>query len=373
MRFNPAARLLLLASALTIGLGVQSANRAYAAPSCPGSPQPRLVVGRDAQIVAGESNSLRDQPSQSATVVDEVQENEYVTVIGGPSCAESLSWWIVKYNEKVGWMVEGIGSTYLASPLTSPTTQFEPVAGSGNIEVSYQNVKLVYSGFLSKKVLVNTVFAVKQPERYPVFIAAPEHVEFVFADSFSSVQSASNMPVLAIYPANAYAKLAKFVQYTLDDLRGLLRVDNRPTKSSSSLDQNSVSFPMLPPMNATELFHARVHYIDFADGSVVCFLTQYGQDLAPISNQDLRQMCIGFSRAEKYVIVLRFPVSAKFLPNGYDDATDFQQAMQGEDRSNDKLAKYLTDTIARLDKAAPGDFKPSLTDIDSIFKTLTIK
>ncbi len=74
---------------------------------------PRLAVGRPARVIAGLGvNNLRSAAQVAAPVVGELAEGAEVQVIGGPVCADGLTWWQVQSGDLSGWTVEGDGGTY---------------------------------------------------------------------------------------------------------------------------------------------------------------------------------------------------------------------------------------------------------------------
>ncbi|NLX11375.1 MAG: SH3 domain-containing protein [Chloroflexi bacterium] len=84
--------------------------------SCPGAPQPRLMIGDTGRVLPGPPNNLRDQPG-SGTVIGQIASGDSFTVLDGPRCVNEMNWWQVDANGTVGWTAEGDASAYWLEPL----------------------------------------------------------------------------------------------------------------------------------------------------------------------------------------------------------------------------------------------------------------
>jgi len=85
----------------------------YQAVTCPGFMPSRLRLYRNAQVLPGTPNRLRDQPSTSGRQVGEIPGGSIVYVLEGPVCDnQGRAWWRVDYNGTQGWTAEGQGRDY---------------------------------------------------------------------------------------------------------------------------------------------------------------------------------------------------------------------------------------------------------------------
>jgi uncharacterized protein YraI len=84
--------------------------------TCAGAPPPRLTVGQTGRVTPGVPNKLRAQPSVNAVEVGSIPGEAQFTVIGGPTCADSYTWWQVDYQGAVGWTASGTASEYWVEP-----------------------------------------------------------------------------------------------------------------------------------------------------------------------------------------------------------------------------------------------------------------
>ncbi|MEZ4672360.1 MAG: SH3 domain-containing protein [Anaerolineae bacterium] len=74
---------------------------------CPNTPALDLAVGDVVVVNDGEAQNVRQQATTDATKLAVVPPGEYLTVWGGPSCADGYRWWQVEYDRQVGWTAEG--------------------------------------------------------------------------------------------------------------------------------------------------------------------------------------------------------------------------------------------------------------------------
>ncbi len=89
---------------------------------CLNTPASRLEVGGQARVTPGEPNALNSKPTRpsknpESKRVGSIPAGGVFTVLDGPWCADSFSWWLVNYNGIVGWTAEGQGAEYWLEPL----------------------------------------------------------------------------------------------------------------------------------------------------------------------------------------------------------------------------------------------------------------
>jgi hypothetical protein len=96
--------------------GRYSRNLVY----CPVALAPRLLLGRDARVLAGfGANNLRAEANSNSELIIQIPEVNVFHVIDGPVCNEGMLWWYVGYNEIYGWTAEGDEESYWLEPLVS--------------------------------------------------------------------------------------------------------------------------------------------------------------------------------------------------------------------------------------------------------------
>jgi Bacterial SH3 domain len=80
-------------------------------PVCNGAPQMRLSVGVNAVVCTKtDPVKLRDASKHSANSIDNLPPGIKLSVIGGPVCDETISWWYWEVRTEsgtTGWIAEG--------------------------------------------------------------------------------------------------------------------------------------------------------------------------------------------------------------------------------------------------------------------------
>lgn len=84
--------------------------------TCPGFMTSRLWPNTFARITPGAPNNLRAEPSSTSVLLGTIPGEEFIAVLEGPVCADSMAWWKVQYLGQIGWTSEGQGSTYWINP-----------------------------------------------------------------------------------------------------------------------------------------------------------------------------------------------------------------------------------------------------------------
>lgn len=142
-------------------LRVMVLNEPQPAVTCPGFLPSRLRFGGRAQVIPGlGTNSLRNSPDRDPRgTFMQIPENGVVSVLYGPKCRDGIAFWLVSYDQSMGWTGEGQGSTYWLAPYDGPNTAFvsAPISGAGGSNVSC-------SGFLPSRLKVGDLAFVSDSE-----------------------------------------------------------------------------------------------------------------------------------------------------------------------------------------------------------------
>jgi len=94
----------------TSGASGSSASGSATAPGeCPGAPPQQVSLGDEAYVCTQSDHVvLRTKPHRSADMLRYLASGTTMTIIGGPACANSWSWWNVRTEDDVaGWIAEG--------------------------------------------------------------------------------------------------------------------------------------------------------------------------------------------------------------------------------------------------------------------------
>ncbi|MCC6803421.1 MAG: DUF3160 domain-containing protein [Anaerolineae bacterium] len=117
--------------------------------ACPSLPT-RLIVGQMGQVAFtdGQPLNVRAVGSRSGAVVGRLSEGATFEVLDGPSCADAIAWWQVKFDGEVGWIAEAVDGVYLVEPQpgTSVVPTAAPVVSTDGLFAAWDWSALAYGG-----------------------------------------------------------------------------------------------------------------------------------------------------------------------------------------------------------------------------------
>jgi hypothetical protein len=156
-------------------------------------------------------------------------------------------------------------------------------------------------------------------------------------------------PRILIFPAQEYSTMSEFAQEEIAGLQTLLAT--RPSAPENEM-------PLLPLINAAQIFHTQLEYLDFQNGMGVRFITHYSQDIGPIMNHNIFYTFQGLTDDGEYYVAVYFPISAAGL-NNEPPVGDWQTF-------NERYQDYLKETVSHLDALSANDFEPDLEILDAV-------
>lgn len=84
---------------------------------CSGAPDIRLIIqGRGRVTDNNDTLNLRSGPDVSFDILTALNPLDEFTVIDGPTCAGSFSWFRIRFNNTIGWIAEGDSEDYYVEP-----------------------------------------------------------------------------------------------------------------------------------------------------------------------------------------------------------------------------------------------------------------
>jgi hypothetical protein len=192
----------------------------------------------------------------------------------------------------------------------------------------------------------------------------PQHRKITFtgyplADKFFE-------PQIMVYPAPEFGAMNDAIANRISTMQTLL--------STQPADPGDI--PLLPVFNAAQVFHARVGYLNFQNGSGIRFLTEYAQYYAPVNNHDLFYTYQGLTADGKYWISAIFPVNAPWLQESWDSTQVPVDGVPAPAQNSPDLgaamdAYYLT-MLDRLNTAQAESFTPSTLCLDQFMQSLSV-
>lgn len=108
--------------------------RPTATPSNCSPLHPRIGIGSQGRILPPQPNVMRATPARAGEYVTDIAVGGVVTILDGPRCAGTFTWWQVDYNGTIGWTVESDGSEYWIEPFdpnASATPEGENTESTG--------------------------------------------------------------------------------------------------------------------------------------------------------------------------------------------------------------------------------------------------
>jgi hypothetical protein len=120
--------------------------------------------------------------------------------------------------------------------------------------------------------------------------------------------------------------------------------------------------PYLPPAEAGQLLRARVEYIDTPQVSGVAYVTAFSQDVTRLAAGDFWYTFQGLSVDGTWYVAVSWVLTVDGFP---------AQIRGGPPPRN--YARYLNQTIARLNGAGPSAISPSLASLDALARSFTFE
>jgi len=192
----------------------------------------------------------------------------------------------------------------------------------------------------------------------------PAHVRIAFGGVKPNTTILNTRePQVLIIPIAGY--LAKFgampelqeeVQAQIDELRTFL-------KERTITDAETIT--VLPPINAAQLMHSRIEYLDLPNGRGVRFLTAYSTDPITITAANLFYTFQGVTNDGLYYISAFFPIDTTKITRTPAEVT----ADENEEAVAD-FASYLARISQQLEAGKDTDFTPALSTIDAVIRSI---
>ncbi|MEL7590926.1 MAG: hypothetical protein AAGU17_06485 [Anaerolineaceae bacterium] len=172
---------------------------------------------------------------------------------------------------------------------------------------------------------------------------------------------------LADFPAVSSPEGAVYVANTVADLQNLLAT--RPADVDGAL-------PFLTMAGAAQIFHTKLAYLDFANGSGIRYLTSYGQYYVPYNNHDLFYTFQGLTSDGNYWVSVIFPVNHAILPPTYDSTVvppgGIPIPTWDSPTYDTDMANYYAAMKAIMESTADDTFVPGLDCLDHYIESLNI-
>lgn len=172
------------------------------------------------------------------------------------------------------------------------------------------------------------------------------------------------------YPIRNHLLMPQIFIYPVEELVTVNESAERIAASLQTLiesPQEITPMPFLPLLNAQQVIHAHVQYLDFQNGQGLRYLTQFDQAFIPINNNELIYTYQGLTSDGKYYVAAVLPVNHPSLPN--DGAVTGNEPPE----FTSDFPTYLANMVASLNPQAAYTFTPDLTQLDAMMRSLEVK
>ncbi len=227
-----------------------------------------------------------------------------------------------------------------------PATPIPPVDGALAISLN--------TGSIATSYVTDVVPAVDSSANGPYWDLLPEYTSLTLQNY--PISRHNMMPQIFIYPAQVLGKVNDGAGKIVASLQSLL-----------TSQQDIPKMPFMPLINAAQVMHSKLEYLDFKNGKGLRYLTQFDQALLPINNNELIYTYQGLTSDGKYYVAAVMPVNHPSLPMNVNVTGNEPP----EFRSDFPL--YLANVVNSLTSQPSNSFTPDLTQLDAVLSSLEIK
>lgn len=237
--------------------------------------------------------------------------------------------------------------TNTAMPLATsePTTVAEP---GGSLQVSLDTGNLA-TGFQTE-----TVAAVPAGDDPPYWELLPEYTRV----TLEGYPTGSHLiePQIFIYPVEELGHVNEGAGQIVASLQSLLQSP-----------QEIQDMPFLPLVNAKQMMHPQLQYLDFQSGQGLRYLTEFSQGIVPVNNSELIYTYQGLTSDGKYYVAAVLPASHPSLP------ADAKVNGNEPPEFTSDYPTYVANVAKALNPQAANTFTPDLTQLDAMMSSLKIE
>jgi hypothetical protein len=230
------------------------------------------------------------------------------------------------------------------------TQQVEEPSPTLEPDVSFQGVSFSYDDSLAASITPEIIPA--EQEAGIESWNTPEYTQFTF--NGYTLPDAFHTPRIMVFPVNAYNAINPTAGDSIYQLNQLLQTQ----------PENPDEIPVLPVIPAAQYMRAQVRYFRFQNGTGVRFLTQYGQDAWPISNNEMFYTFQGVSDDGQFYVSAILPISHPSLPD--------PETVNMDDSFYEDFMNYVAVVEGQLSAESPDSFTPKLSTLDGMIESIFI-
>ncbi len=222
----------------------------------------------------------------------------------------------------------------------------------------YGGVKIAFDAELAQSAKGETMAATPSAcEGSSLCGATPAAIRFLFDGAIAQNYFDPHLAQVLVYKTADWVNLDPSTAQVVSDLKSLLL--SKPASYTGTL-------PLLPPISASQVFHAKDQYLDFHNGSGIGYITAYKQDVSPLTASQIFYTFQGLTNDGQYYVAAFYPISTTLLP-AQDNMTgeEYQQFFQEYD-------SYLVTVTEQLNELLPAGYVPDLRLIEDLMRSIEI-
>ncbi len=240
------------------------------------------------------------------------------------------------------------------NPTAAPTYPGQPA--------SYEQLTLVLPSGIATGASGQT-FPPAEGDAYAPWDWTPGHIELTL-DGYA-LQNTFHQPRIRVYPAKGFADLNNGAATSIERLQAILANPGAPIPAEA--------LPFVPFFNAGAQMTSKAFYIPFQNGAGVRFLTQYGQDVGPITNEGLFYHFQGLTTDGEYYVIVILPIHHPSLPETYDSPLpDGGLPFPVFGAPIADFESYYNGVSDMLDITLAGAFAPHLENLDYLVQSIRV-
>jgi len=246
---------------------------------------------------------------------------------------------------------------------TSATVPVTATGAQSGIPFFASPIKLVIPNGLAASARAETIDIVTDQTGAP-WDAAPAHLQITLQSY--SLESSFHVPQIFVYPAPDYATANQKAAESIKRLQAIAASPNE--------QYTNEALPIIPFINAGQVFAAQEKVLPFTGGSGIRIVTQYASDISPINNGGLFYHFEGLTSDGKYYIVAILPVNLSFLPADNNPASPIPSGgitFPQNNASGPDFENYFKQVTNQINSTAPDQFNPSLNTLDSLIQSIS--
>jgi len=254
-------------------------------------------------------------------------------------------------------LLSACSPTISETKLPDPKATSAPIATSEPTQVPTSDGTLQISldtGNLALAFHTETISAKSTSENTPYWEILPEYT-LVTLEGYP-ISEHLMQPQILIYPVEDLVKVNEGAGDIVTSLQTLL-------KTPQEIDH----MPFLPLINASQVMHVHLQYLDFKNGQGLRYLTEFDQGLMPINNSELIYTYQGLTSDGKYYVAAVLPVTHSSLP------ADGKVTGNEPPEFTSDFSTYLAEAVKDLNSLADDTFTLDLARLDAMMSSLEIK